>query len=89
MQFEAYLTSEAVRFLKKCDSSVRGRIIDKLAILREDPEVGKRHKAALTGLRSLRIVGLRILDYRAICVMNNAELVVPVIRTGHRMKSYD
>ncbi|MHB8396619.1 MAG: type II toxin-antitoxin system RelE family toxin [Thermoplasmataceae archaeon] len=56
-----YLTSEAETFLKKCDKSVRDRIVKKLTALSNDPEAGKPLTAVLTGLRSLRIG-----DYKAI-----------------------
>ncbi|MBX8646863.1 MAG: type II toxin-antitoxin system RelE/ParE family toxin [Thermoplasmata archaeon] len=84
MAYEVYLTSEAERFLKKCDRVVRDRIVSKLTKLGVDPEAGKPLTAALTGLWSLRIG-----DYRAIYEIKNAELLVLVIKIGHRKNAYD
>ena len=79
-----YLTSEAERFLKKCDKSVRDRIVKKLTVLSVDPEAGKPLTAVLAGLRSLRIG-----DYRAIYEIKKSELLILVIKIDHRKSAYD
>jgi addiction module toxin, RelE/StbE family len=79
-----YLTSEAETFLKKCDKSVRDRIVKRLTTLGNDPEAGKPLTAVLAGLRSLRIG-----DYRAIYEIKNSELLILVIKIGHRKNAYD
>ena len=84
MTYEVYLTSEAETFLKKCDKSVRDRIVKKLTALSNDPEAGKPLTAILAGLRSLRIG-----DYRAIYEIRNSELLILVIKIGHRKIAYD
>ena len=84
MTYEVYLTSEAETFLKKCDKSVRGRIVKRLTTLGNDPEAGKPLTAVLAGLRSLRIG-----DYRAIYEIKNSELLILVIKIGHRKNAYD
>ena len=57
----------------------------KLAIdaLKEDPELGKPLTVHLTGLWSLRIG-----DYRAIYQIDNNQLLIFVIKIGHRKKIY-
>ena len=83
MSYEVILTAEAEEFLKKHDISVRRRIENKLLMLEKNPELGKPLTAILRGLRSLRIG-----DYRVIYQIKNAELIVLVIKIGHRRNVY-
>ena len=83
MSYEVVLTAEAEEFLKKHDISVRRRIENKLLMLEKNPELGKPLTAILRGLRSLRIG-----DYRVIYQIKNAELIVLVIKIGHRRNVY-
>ena len=69
--------------MKKCEKSIRNRIIKSLRKLENEPESGKPLTSILTGLWSLRIE-----DYRAICQIKNGELIVVVIRIGHRKNVY-
>ncbi|MFA4887878.1 MAG: type II toxin-antitoxin system RelE/ParE family toxin [Candidatus Nanoarchaeia archaeon] len=84
MPYEVILMREAERFLKKCDKSIRDRILDKFEGLRINPRLGKPLTANLAGLLSLRIG-----DYRAIYQIKDTELLVMVIRVGHRKDIYD
>lgn len=84
MDYEVILADEAEDFLKKCDKSVRNRILDKLENLKTNPELGKPLTANLAGLWSLRIG-----DHRAIYQIKNNELVVFVIKIGHRKNIYE
>jgi len=84
MPYEVILTEEAETFLKKCDKSVKDRILDKLEDLQENPRAGKPLTASLAGLWSLRIG-----DYRAIYQIRDNELIVVVIRMGHRKNIYE
>jgi mRNA interferase RelE/StbE len=84
MPFEVILSEESQKFLKKCDKSTKDRILDRLENLREDPRIGKPLTANLTGLWSLRIG-----DYRAIYQIKDNELIVVVIKVGHRKNIYD
>jgi mRNA interferase RelE/StbE len=84
LTYEVYLTTEAEKFLKKCDNSVRDRIINRIAKLSDDPELGKPLTAVLTGLWSLRIG-----NHRVIYKIRNSELLVVVIKIGHRTNTYD
>jgi mRNA interferase RelE/StbE len=84
MPYEVILTEEAERFLKKCDKPVRDRILDKLEKLREDPRLGKPLTASLAGFWSLRIG-----DYRAIYQIKDNELIITVIKIGHRKNIYE
>lgn len=84
MPFEVVLTEESQKFLKKCDKSVKDRILDKLESLREDPRIGKPLTSNLAGLWSLRIG-----DHRAIYQIQDNELIVVVIKIAHRKNVYD
>jgi len=83
MPYEIILTEESERFLKKCDRFIRDRIFDKLEDLREDPRLGKPLTANLAGLWSLRIG-----DHRAVYQIKDNELIIIVIRIGHRKNIY-
>ena len=77
------LTAESGEFIKKCDKAVRSRIIKSLRKLENEPESGKPLTSILTGLWSLRIG-----DYRVIYQIKNSELIVVVIKIGHRKNVY-
>ena len=83
MSFDIVLTAESEEFIKKCDKVIRNRIIKSLRKLENEPESGKPLTSILTGLWSLRIG-----DYRAIYQIKNSELIVVVIRIGHRKNVY-
>ena len=84
MPYEVILTEEAEKFLKKCDKSIKDSILDKLEDLQENPRLGKPLTANLAGLWSLRVG-----DHRAIYQIRDNELIVVVIKIGHRKKVYD
>ncbi len=83
MSFVIILTAESEDFIKKCDKTLRNRIMKSLRRLEDEPESGKPLTSILTGLWSLRIG-----DYRAIYQIKNSELIVVVIKVGHRKKVY-
>lgn len=83
MSFEVVLTAESEGFIKKCDKAIRDRILKSLKKLEDEPESGKPLTSILTGLWSLRIG-----DFRAIYQIKNSELIVVVIKIGHRKNVY-
>ena len=83
MSFVIVLTAESEEFIKKCDKPIRNRIIKSLRKLENEPESGKPLTSILTGLWSLRIG-----DCRAIYQIKNSELIVVVIKIGHRKNVY-
>ena len=83
MSFDIVLTAESEEFIKKCDKVIRNRIIKSLRKLENEPESGKPLTSILTGLWSLRIG-----DCRAIYQIKNSELIVVVIKIGHRKNVY-
>ncbi|MEK6855728.1 MAG: type II toxin-antitoxin system RelE/ParE family toxin [Nanoarchaeota archaeon] len=84
MPFEVILSEEAEAFIKKCDKSTGNRILDKIELLSENPRLGKPLTATLAGFWSLRIG-----DYRTIYQIKDNELIVLVIKIGHRKNVYD
>ncbi len=83
MSFKIVLTAESEEFIKKCDKAIRNRILKSLRKLETEPESGKPLTSILTGLWSLRMG-----DYRAIYQIKNNELIVIVIKIGHRKNVY-
>lgn len=83
MSFGIVFTTESEEFIKKCDKSIRNRIIKALRKLESEPESGEPLTSILTGLWSLRIG-----DYRAIYQIKHSELIVVVIKIGHRKSVY-
>lgn len=83
MSFDVILTSESEEFIKNCDKTIRDRIIKALRKLENESESGKPLTSILTGLWSLRIR-----DYRVIYQIKNSELIIVVIKIGHRKNVY-
>ena len=83
MPFKVVLSVESEEFIRKCDKAVRNRILKSLQKLEDEPEKGKPLTSILTGLWSLRIG-----DYRAIYQIKNNELIILVIKIGHRKNVY-
>ena len=69
----------AADFLRKLDKSKREQIAVKIEKLKEDPKIGKPLTGPLIGLRSLRIG-----DYRAIYQILDKQLIILVVKLGHR-----
>lgn len=83
MSFDIFLTAESEEFIKNCDKAIRNRIVKSLRKLENEPESGKPLTSILTGLWSLRIG-----DYRAIYQIKRSQLIVVVIKIGHRKNVY-
>ena len=77
------LESQAEKFLKNLDKHEQTRVISKLKELADNPELGKPLTANLAGLRSLRMG-----NYRALYEIRNQELVILVLKLGHRKDIY-
>ncbi len=83
MRFKVLLSPKSQDFLKKLDKSNKKRIENKLKELSDNQELGKPLVGKLAGLWSLRIG-----DYRAIYQIRNLELLVLVLKLGHRKNVY-
>lgn len=78
------LQSKAEKSLKKLPRVVQERIIKKLRELKEKPEIGVPLTANLSGLWKLRIG-----DYRIIYEIRKSELIILILKIGHRKKIYE
>lgn len=80
-------SAHALKQLKKIDRPVAMRIIDylenKVAQLDEPRQLGKALQGQLANLRRYRIG-----DYRVIVEIQDEELVVYVVKIGHRKDIY-
>lgn len=81
-------TSTAERQLKKLDKQISRQIIDfldkRIATLKDPRSTGKPLTGPLGSLWRYRTG-----DYRIICEIRDKELVVLVIRLGHRKEVYE
>lgn len=84
MSYKILLSLKANSFLKKLNNADRIKIENRIRVLSVNPELGKPLVGKLYGLWSLRIG-----DYRAIYKIQESELIVFVVRVGHRKNVYD
>jgi len=84
MNYKVLLSIKSEDFLKKLDKVNKERVGKKLKELSNNPELGKPLVGKLAGLWSLRIG-----DYRAIYQLRRSELLVLVLKLGHRKNVYD
>ena len=73
----------AERFFRKLDKSEQDKIAKKIYGLYDNPELGKPLTGKLAGIWSLRIG-----DYRVLYQIRHEELVILVLRIGHRKNIY-
>ena len=83
MTYSLRIKASAVRELERIDKSVRSRLITAVDRLVDNPHRGQQLKGELTGLRRVRVG-----DYRIIYEIDAGELVILVIRVGHRRHIY-
>lgn len=85
MSYRVDFTTAAARQVKKLPKLARDRILNAIADLGEDPRPHGVTKLAgeQTAWR------IRIGEYRVIYDVFDAELVVSVVRAGHRREVYD
>lgn len=82
--FNLFFSKEAEDYLKKLDKEIKDRIFKKLDSLKENPELGKPLTANLAGLWSLRVS-----DHRVVYQIDNNQLLIFVIKVGHRKNVYE
>ncbi|MBS3099985.1 type II toxin-antitoxin system RelE/ParE family toxin [Candidatus Pacearchaeota archaeon] len=82
--YKIILEKQPENFLRKLDKIEQERIAKKLNFLEDNPYLGKPLIGKLSGLWSLRIG-----DYRAIYRLNNEELIILILKIGHRKNIYD
>ena len=85
MNFRLFLSPKSQRFLDKLKNKEdKKRIKNKLKELMQNPELGKVLTGKLASLWSLRFG-----KYRALYQIRREELLVLVLRIGHRKNVYD
>lgn len=82
--FTVILQSSAEKDFKKIDRQIQERILKKLSDLEQDPNIGIPLTGNLAGLWKLRIG-----DYRVVYQIKNQELIVLVLKIGHRKNVYE
>lgn len=83
MKYSITFKPSAVKQLKKIDKKQVTRIIAKIHLLGNDP-----FPSASTPLVGTDAYRLRVGDYRIIYQVNDDDLVVLVVRVGHRREIY-
>ena len=81
-----FLTSAKKEF-KKLDSVAQKHIKEKLILLVEDPETLKNNIKPLKGEHKGKF-RLRVNQYRVIFHIKEGELIITIIRIGHRKEVY-
>ncbi|MGE9297041.1 MAG: type II toxin-antitoxin system RelE family toxin [Puniceicoccales bacterium] len=88
MSWDYKVSERAVRQLRKMDRTAAQRIIlflDERITGTDNPRIwGKQLKGELNNLWRYRVG-----DYRILCEMRDDELIVLVVRLGHRREIYD
>lgn len=85
MSYRVEFTSAAARQVKKLPRPARDRVLEAIAHLAEDPRPAGVKKLAgeQTAWR------IRVGEYRVIYDVFDTELVVTIVRAGHRRDVYD
>lgn len=80
-------SESALKQLKKLDGQFQRAIIqemNEISTLDDPRQRGKALKANLSGLWRYRVG-----DYRVICDIQDAKILITVLRVGHRKNVYD
>ena len=83
MSYSLRIKTSAVKVLARISKQERVRIIQAIDRLRDEPSAGSVLKGEFAGLRRLRVG-----DFRIIYEAQNDELVILVVRIGHRRSVY-
>lgn len=85
--YTLHFLSSAKKEFKKLDSVAQKSIKEKLILLVENPEILKNNIKALKGEYRGKF-RLRINQYRVVFQVKDEELIIIVIRVGHRKEVY-
>lgn len=83
MAYSISIKQSAAKALEKITRDERLRIVDAIDQLRDNPVAGSVLKGEFSGLRRIRIG-----NYRVVYEVQDQQLVVLVIRIGHRREVY-
>jgi mRNA interferase RelE/StbE len=88
MAYHIEVSTDANKQFKKLDKGIRERLIrflfDRVATLEDPRSIGE----ALKGERLGELWKYRVGNYRLICQIEDARIVVAVLRIGHRREVY-
>lgn len=82
--YKIILGKKSENFFRKLEKKEQERITKKFEELEKNPKLGKPLTANLAGLWSLRFG-----DYRAIYQLKQNELIILILKLGHRKNVYD
>jgi len=83
VNYSVKIKRSVAKELSKIEKPERGRLIDAIDRLAENPLQGAVLKGELRGLRRIRVG-----DYRVLYEVRDQELVVLVVRVRHRREVY-
>lgn len=83
MQYQVVVSKKAQKDLNKISDRYHSRVLIALSVLADDPFTGKKLKGERDGEWSHRVW-----PYRIIYQIKNKELIVLIIRIGHRQGVY-
>jgi len=83
MAFRVRIKASAAKALRRVGREDRRRIIEAIDRLQEEPAAGSALKGEFQGLRRLRVG-----SYRVIYEVDKGELMILVVRIGHRRDVY-
>jgi len=83
MTYSIQIEKDALAQLKKIDQVYQKLIIKNIDKLKIDPFIGKQLKGNWASLRRIRVS-----NYRVIYSIKNNELIVLILRIGHRKNVY-
>jgi mRNA interferase RelE/StbE len=84
MSYAVTLLRDAQKTLDKMDEGQRGRMIRAMRLLENDP----RHSGVVKMSGEDDLFRVRVGDWRIVYTIRNNELLVIVIRIGHRREVY-
>ena len=83
MTYSLKIKSSAAKSLVRVPMPDRRRLVEAIDRLRSEPAAGAALKGEFTGLRRLRVG-----TYRSVYEVRQGELVILVVRVGHRGDVY-
>lgn len=83
MTFSLRVKQSAAKEIRALPRSDRERVIAAIDTLRDNPHQGAQLKGSGTGLRRIRVG-----SYRIIFEVRRSELIILVLRVGHRKDVY-
>ena len=84
MNYTVTLLRDAQKALDKLEAELRGRVVRAMRLLEDDP----RHPGVIKLAGPEDLYRVRVGDWRIVYAIRDRELVLIVIRIGHRREVY-